>query len=71
MQKRRLIIGGLVAAGFDSTGRYRLTILHSGSGVYSTETWERVAPDYKPAYPHAGNAVGIGPISGHYTQRHK
>jgi hypothetical protein len=59
-----LHIGGLVAAGFDPTGAYLLTITHSGRGVFSSQTWERVARDTKLAYPKAGVGVGIGPIDG-------
>jgi hypothetical protein len=59
-----LHIGGLVAAGFDSSGNYLLTITHSGRGVFSTKTWQRVARDTKLAYPRDGIGEGIGPISG-------
>jgi len=38
-------IGGLVAGGFDSAGEYLLTVSHSGRGVFSTATRERVARD--------------------------
>jgi hypothetical protein len=60
--KKYLPIGGLVAAGFDSTGEYLLTITHSGRGVFSTTTWERVARDHSLAYPENGKGIGIGPI---------
>jgi len=62
--KTYLHIGGLVAAGFDASGSYLLTIMHSGRGVFVTSTWERVARDYAFAYPEAGCGVGIGPIDG-------
>jgi hypothetical protein len=62
--KTYLHIGGLVAAGFDASGVYLLTITHSGRGVFSTSTWERVARDYELAYPEAGLGIGIGPIAG-------
>jgi hypothetical protein len=61
---KHLFIGGLVAAGFDSTGAYLLAISHSGRGVFSTASWERVARDSSLAYPEKGCAVGIGPIAG-------
>jgi hypothetical protein len=61
---KHLSIGGLVAAGFDSTGAYLLTVSHSGRGVFSTDSWERVARDPQPAYPEAGLALGIGPLDG-------
>ncbi len=59
-----LHIGGLIAAGFDPTGTYLLTISHSGRGVFATATWERVARDSNLAYPENGHAIGIGPIDG-------
>ena len=59
-----LHIGGLVAAGFDPSGEYLLTITHSGSGVFSTRTWERVARNTELAYPEGGLGIGIGPIEG-------
>ncbi len=59
-----LHIGGLVAVGFDPSGEYLLTISHSGRGVYSTYTWERVARNTELAYPENGVGVGIGPIDG-------
>jgi hypothetical protein len=62
--KRYLHIGGLVAAGFNPSGEYLLTITHSGRGVFSTQTWERVARNTELAYPEAGVGVGIGPIDG-------
>jgi hypothetical protein len=54
----------LVAAGFDASGDYLLAITHSGRGVFSTSTWERVARDNTLAYPKAGFGVGVGPIAG-------
>jgi hypothetical protein len=62
--KKYLIVGGLVAVGFDATGAYLLVITHSGRGVFSTSTWERVARDYALAYPEGGIGTGIGPIIG-------
>jgi hypothetical protein len=61
---KHIVIGGLVAAGFDPTGAYLLTVSHSGRGVFSTASWERVARDTIPVYPEAGVATGIGPIDG-------
>ncbi len=54
-----LHIGGLVAAGFDPSGRFLLTVSHDGRGVYDTNNWERVARDYDLAYPENGYAIGI------------
>jgi hypothetical protein len=62
--KRFIAIGGLVAAGFDSSGAYLLTVSHSGRGVFATATWERVARDYDLSYPADGVSTGIGPIDG-------
>ena len=59
-----LLIGGLVAVGFDATGKFLLVVSHSGRGVFSTDTWQRVARDTKLAYLDAGVAIGIGPIAG-------
>lgn len=59
-----LFIGGLVAAGFDPTGKFLLIISHAGRGVFATDSWGRVARDPSPAYPDGGHAVGIGPIEG-------
>ena len=50
--------------GFDATGRFLLTVTHSGRGVFAVGSWERVARDPKLAYPDAGKAIGIGPIDG-------
>jgi hypothetical protein len=63
-QPKHLFVGGLVAMGFDATGKYLLTVSHAGRGVFSTDTWERVARDATLAYPTGGKAVGIGPIDG-------
>lgn len=55
-------IGGLVAVGVDRSGDYLLTISHSGRGVFSTKTWEKIARDTELAYPENGIGVGIGPV---------
>ncbi len=62
--KKYLLVGGLVAMGFDDTGKYLLTVTHSGRGVFASDTWERVARDGETAYPEGGKAIGIGPIEG-------
>ena len=64
MLKTYLHIGGLVAAGFDPTGAYLLTVSHSGSGVYSTATWQRIARSSELTYPEHGVCKGIGPLDG-------
>jgi hypothetical protein len=63
-QAKYLLVGGLVAMGFDSTGKFLLTVSHSGRGVFSTDTWERVARDSKLCYPEDGKSRGIGPLDG-------
>ncbi len=63
-QIRHLYVGGVVAMGFDPAGDYLLVISHSGRGVFSTRSWERVGRDPASAYPIAGYGVGIGPIDG-------
>lgn len=50
--------------GFDPTGRFLLTVSHSGRGVFAVETWERVARDGELNYPENGVAQGIGPLAG-------
>ena len=60
----QLHVGGLVAVGIDLSGRYLLTVSHSGRGVYDTSTWQRVARDVELAYPVDGHAKGIGPLAG-------
>jgi hypothetical protein len=62
--ERYLHIGGVVAVGFDPTGEFLLVITHSGRGVFSTLTWERVARKIELAYPERGVGAGIGPIDG-------
>ncbi|MGN6504275.1 MAG: hypothetical protein ACTHM6_01810 [Tepidisphaeraceae bacterium] len=64
MSLAQLHVGGLVAVGVDPSGRYLLTVSHSGRGVFETQTWQRVARDYELAYPADGQAVGIGPLAG-------
>jgi hypothetical protein len=61
---RYLHIGGVVAIGFDPTSEYLLVISHSGLGVFSTSTWDRVARSTELAYPTNGYGTGIGPIAG-------
>lgn len=61
---KNIFIGGLIAAGFDKSGSYMLTVSHSGRGVFVIDTWERVARDEELAYPENGEAIGIGPIVG-------
>lgn len=62
--KTHLFVGGLVAAGFDPSGQYLLTVSHAGRGVFSIGSWQRVVRDFERAYPENGHAVGIGPIEG-------
>ena len=59
-----LHVGGVIAMGFDPTGEYLLVISHSGRGVFSTKTWERVSRDTELAYPENGHGIGLGPIDG-------
>jgi hypothetical protein len=67
-ETKYLLVGGLVAVGFDDSGSFLLTITHSGRGVFSTVTWERVARDYALAYPIEVVGVGIGPLDGQAIQ---
>jgi hypothetical protein len=61
--KAFLLVGGLVAAGFDERGEFLLTVSHAGRGVFRVGTWERVARDYEVVYPVAGSCAGIGPLA--------
>jgi hypothetical protein len=67
-EPRYLFVGGLVAMGFDATGRFLLTVSHSGRGVFSTGTWERIARDDLPFYPAEGMVLGIGPLEGQLVE---
>jgi len=67
-QTKHLLVGGLVAMGFDPTGLYLLTVSHSGRGLFVAGTWERVARDAGIVYPCDGKAVGIGPIQGQLVE---
>jgi hypothetical protein len=50
--------------GFDGTGKFLLAVSHSGRGVFSTDTWARVARDPEVTYPCDGKVLGIGPLEG-------
>jgi hypothetical protein len=63
-EPKHLFVGGLVAMGFDASGKFLLTVSHSGRGLFSTDTWQRVARDTQLAYPEGGKALGFGPIEG-------
>jgi hypothetical protein len=64
-------LGGMVAGGFDDTGKYLLTVSHSGRGVFDSDTWERVARDSTTAYPEGGLSLGIGPLEGVTVRVHE
>ncbi|MEO0801838.1 MAG: hypothetical protein AAFY57_06140 [Cyanobacteria bacterium J06642_2] len=49
--------------GFDPSGKYLLTISHSGRGLFSAATWQRIARDRELAYPENGFGIGIGPVA--------
>ncbi len=59
-----LFVGGMIAGGFDSVGRYLLTVSHSGRGLFEIGSWQRVARDTTRAYPEHGVVMGIGPLEG-------
>jgi hypothetical protein len=63
-EPKHLFVGGLVAMGFDASGKFLLTVSHSGRGLFSTDSWQRVARDTQLAYPKDGKALGIGPTEG-------
>jgi hypothetical protein len=64
MNRNTLFVGGLVAMGFDPSGRFLLTVSHAGRGVFETGTWNRVARDKAVVYPKDGKIEGIGPLAG-------
>jgi hypothetical protein len=64
LDTRHLQVGGLVAVGCDAAERFLLTVSHSGRGVFSTETWERLARRHEVVYPTDGRIEGIGPLEG-------
>ena len=59
-----ILIGGFVAMGFDPSGSWLLTVSHSGRGVFSAGSWQRVARDPTVLYPKDGAIQGIGPLAG-------
>ena len=63
-QSKHLLVGGLVAIGFDSSGEYLMVVSHSGRGVFAVGTWERVARDERTLYPTEGAIEGVGPLAG-------
>lgn len=60
---RHIIIGGLIAMGVDSTEEYLLTVSHSGRGLFSLETLEKIARSEETIYPENGFIGGIGSVS--------
>jgi hypothetical protein len=64
LQEKFLLVGGLVAMGFDPSGKFLLTVSHSGRGVFAADTWERVARDSEVKYPVGSSVQGIGPLAG-------
>ena len=68
---KNLFIGGMVAGGFDATGKYLLVVSHAGRGVFATDGWQRTARDSALAYPESGVAIGIGPIEGERIAVHQ
>ena len=67
-----LLVGGLVAMGFDPSGEFLLTVSHSGRGVFSAKSWQRVAREPTVIYPVDSAIEGIGPLAGvavHVQQR--
>lgn len=59
-----LQFGGIAALGFSPNLQFLLVGSYSGRGVFSTESWERVARDDELSYPEDGHAIGIGPLNG-------
>ena len=61
----------MVAGGFDATGKYLLTVSHSGRGVFESGAWKRVARENATAYPEGGFSFGIGPLEGVTVKVHE
>jgi len=59
-----LIVGGVVAIGFDPTGKYVLVVSHSGQGEYDTQSWKLVARAPEFECSNADEEEGIGPRAG-------
>ena len=49
--------------GFDPSGKFLLTVSHSGRGVFAVDTWQRIARDSTVLYPTNGAILGIGPLA--------
>jgi hypothetical protein len=64
MGKKHLLVGGVVAVGFDVSGRSLLVVSHSGRGLFAVDGWTRVARDLQVLYPNHGRIAGIGPLEG-------
>jgi hypothetical protein len=62
-----LLVGGLIAAGFDRAGRYLLLCSHAGRGLYDSFTGELTARDKRESYSidfSQLEAEGIGECAG-------
>jgi len=66
-----LLVGGLVAMGFDPSGKFLLTVSHSGRGLFAVGTWERIARDPAVLYPTQSAIQGIGPLAGVSVSLHE
>ncbi len=63
MKMETIFAGGVVAIGVDSSSEWLIVVSHSGRGVFSLKTGERIARDPNSTYPNDGRIQGIGPIS--------
>ncbi len=44
---KTIMLGGLVAVGFDSSNRYLLAVSHNGRGLFDLASGERIAKDHE------------------------
>ncbi|WAC20550.1 hypothetical protein OVA24_04050 [Luteolibacter sp. SL250] len=65
---KSIVMGGLVAIGFDRANHYLLAVSHSGRGLFKLESGERIARDYEDwagrawYSPDDNRCEGIGPL---------
>ena len=57
-------IGGLVAIGFSEDMKYMIVVGHSGTGIFNTNDWTKIARDSKANYPENSMVNGIGHLAG-------
>ena len=63
-------IGGVTDVGFDESGEYLQVSSHSGRGLFSLQTGEKISRDGDSTYNwhHKTSVDGIGPLQGSCIQ---